>query len=358
MKLPSLLAFTRSISPSVGVFFGVESLDDVFKKSKRHPIEISSIGLSSTISNYTNDIDKRMENNGKNVQNTQMALVPDGCDYCVMEFSLNVANNFKNPTNCNDKEFRSEINKFVKDYLASGKMRELAKLYLTNILTAKFMFRNLFNNSKMKVYIKSEENQYIFDVYSHVHSLSQFKGDSEKNVEILLNELTDALGGVDIEIGDGFKVQKVLNWKITTVFETSPNAEVYPSQEFIENNDKGKIISTVRTLNNKEQAAYHAQKIGNAIRTIDIWYPDFNLEDKGYPLPVEPYGIDRSTESVARKTDSLYTHLEKIDKYNKDGVSDAVKHYLIACLIRGGVFSGEKKPKEDKAAKAEKPKKN
>lgn len=337
MKLPSLLSYTRTINPSVGVFFAVENLSDWNIKEKRQPIEITKVGLVTTISNYTTDPDKALEKSGKNLQQTEMALVPDSCNYAGMEFSLNISNNFKNPNNCNDKEFRKVINNFVEDYIKSGKSIELSKLYLQNILTARFMFRNLFSSNKMKVFIKTEDKNFEFEVFSNVHDLSQFK--NQEDVKFLLDELNSALIGEEVLLNN-FKVKKILNWKITTLFEINSNSEIYPSQEFIEG-AQGKILTTIKSKNDIQQAAYHAQKIGNAIRTVDIWYNTFNEEDKQYPIPAEPYGIDRTSDSVLRKKESLYYYLENLEsKLNDDN-----KHYVISCLIRGGVFSGAKEKK-------------
>ena len=68
IKLPSLLSYTRSISPSVGLFYGVENIEDATVKSKRKPVKVTSVGLVSTISNYSEDIEKALANNGKNLQ--------------------------------------------------------------------------------------------------------------------------------------------------------------------------------------------------------------------------------------------------------------------------------------------------
>ena len=345
IKLPALLAYTRSITPSVGVFFGVENKDDLFNYKKRQPVQITKIGLASTISNYNQDVEKAMKNNGKNIQKTQQALVPNDCNFVAMEFSLNVVNNFKNPVNCNDSVYRNTINAYVKNYLSTDKIREIAKLYLQNILTARFMFRNLNNASKMEVHVKSEEKLFKFTSYSNLHTLEQFDLEDQSNIKILLDELTSALKGEQKEVGGGFKVPVIVNWRVTTVFETEPNTEIYPSQEFLEDSKGGKVLTAVTTRLDKEQAAYHSQKIGNAIRTIDIWYPDYASEEKQYPLPIEPYGIDKANESVARKKENLYSYLERIGEYVKNKPSDDIEHFIIACLIRGGVYSGEKNKK-------------
>src|SRR5690606_38481769 len=84
-------------------------------------------------------------------------------------------------------------------------------------------------------------------------------------------------------------------------------------------------------------AAIHSQKIGNALRTIDTWYPE--AADNG-PIAVEPYG------SVTTQGKAYRQPKEKQDFYNLlDGwvIKDKVpaleqQHFVIATLVRGGVF--------------------
>ncbi|MEI4850471.1 type I-F CRISPR-associated protein Cas7f/Csy3, partial [Klebsiella pneumoniae] len=65
--------------------------------------------------------------------------------------------------------------------------------------------------------------------------------------------------------------------------------EVYPSEELVFNKDKGngeksKVLYAVDGI-----AAMHSQKLGNAIRTIDTWYPEFSDAHIG-PIAIEPFG--------------------------------------------------------------------
>lgn len=111
--------------------------------------------------------------------------------------------------------------------------------------------------------------------------------------------------------------------------------EVYPSQELIL--DKGKSDKSKVLYHVKGIAGMHSQKIGNALRTIDTWYPD---EDGVGPIAVEPYG------SVTALGKAYRQPKQKQDFYNLlDGwmIKDQVpsleqQHYVIATLIRGGVF--------------------
>ena len=87
------------------------------------------------------------------------------------------------------------------------------------------------------------------------------------------------------------------------------------------------------------QAAIRDQKIGNALRTIDTWYATY-LENDSKPIPVEPNGASLDAQDFFRvnkkNKDSAFDILKEIR--NLDPNSDKGK-FLIACLIRGGVYS-------------------
>ena len=112
--------------------------------------------------------------------------------------------------------------------------------------------------------------------------------------------------------------------------------EVFPSQELVL--DGGRDSSKSKYLYQVDEvAAMHSQKIGNALRTIDTWYPE--AEEQG-PIAVEPYG------SVTNRGTAYRQPKAKMDFYNlldswmlKDQIpSVEQQHYVIATLIRGGVF--------------------
>ena len=81
----------------------------------------------------------------------------------------------------------------------------------------------------------------------------------------------------------------------------------------------------------------HSQKLGNALRTIDTWYLD--AAEQG-PIAVEPYG------SVTTQGKAYRQPSDKMDFYTLlDGwlIKDKVpaveqQHFVLATLVRGGVF--------------------
>ena len=85
-------------------------------------------------------------------------------------------------------------------------------------------------------------------------------------------------------------------------------------------------------------AAMHNVKIGNAIRTIDTWYPRY-VEEK-QPIAIEPFGAVTQRGDAYRKNKKegdLYSLM--VDWINDEDLTDDQKSYVTANLIRGGVFS-------------------
>ncbi len=114
-------------------------------------------------------------------------------------------------------------------------------------------------------------------------------------------------------------------------------------QEILLSDGKTKARKSKTLYKVGEVAAMHSQKIGNALRTIDTWYPqDEESGDLG-PIAVEPYG------SVTSQGKAYRQPKDKADFYNlldawvlKDKApASGDQHFVMATLIRGGVF-GEK----------------
>ena len=114
--------------------------------------------------------------------------------------------------------------------------------------------------------------------------------------------------------------------------------EVYPSQELIldkgseRGGQKSKTLYMVSKI-----AAMHSQKLGNALRTIDTWYPD---ADGLGPIAIEPYGSVTSRGKAYRQPKEKRDFYTLLDGWIlKDHIPDTEQqHYVMATLIRGGVF--------------------
>ena len=117
--------------------------------------------------------------------------------------------------------------------------------------------------------------------------------------------------------------------------------EVYPSQELIL--DTGKTKSKVLYVvdEKSQQAGMHSQKIGNAIRTIDTWYSD----DPQMPIAVEPYGAVTTLGTAFRQPKQKMDFYSLFDNWVLKDKKPEIEqqHYVMAVLIRGGVFGASGK---------------
>jgi CRISPR-associated protein Csy3 len=91
----------------------------------------------------------------------------------------------------------------------------------------------------------------------------------------------------------------------------------------------------------KDIAAMHSQKIGNALRSIDTWYPEFvDVEKTAGPIAIEPYGAVTNLGKAYRTPKDKQDFYTFFDKWARGTELDRVEdeHYVMAILVRGGVF--------------------
>ncbi len=123
--------------------------------------------------------------------------------------------------------------------------------------------------------------------------------------------------------------------QVTAFVRQGAGQEVFPSQELIL--DKGSAGKSKTLYQVNGVAAIHSQKIGNALRTIDTWYP--NSEDLA-PIAVEPYGSVTTEGRAYRQPKERADFYTLLDNWIvRDQAPSAVQqHFVMATLIRGGVF--------------------
>lgn len=131
--------------------------------------------------------------------------------------------------------------------------------------------------------------------------------------------------------------------------------EVFPSQSYLPDKPRGfarplycighasrlasRRIGDVEGVSERGQAALRDQKIGNALRTIDTWYPGYDSVTS-LPIPIEPNGASLSEQAFFRaKEGSAFDLSRKLNVLDPDS-SEGM--YMLGMLIRGGVLSSAK----------------
>lgn len=342
LNLPSLLNYTRSIVPSNGVF---KSTSSESENAEWVPIAIQEQTVRGTISNYgdlkeekdpnktTENVEKKLRPENANIQTIDVCFLPAEHDRFQVSFSVNFLGNALAPTTCNNEAFTQALVAFGNRFKEANGFAALAECYLTNLVNARWMWRNRYAVDK-EVTIEVDKDSFVFPV-ENAFTLN-LKSETAKSFNALRDKIALALSSNS----------KTLQMSVRGEGTLGYGQEVYPSQRFVDK--KGKFLAHVER-DGVKQAIMHSQKIGNAIRTIDTWYPDFT-EELG-PLPIEPYGVLQKQAKAYRLPNSkndFYSHLKNLEQVTseiKDTTPGETALYVMACLIRGGVFSGDKEKK-------------
>lgn len=337
LETPSVLAFERKLDPSDALFYGGCWNDQAVDKNW-HSISVHEKSVRGVISNRlkTKDqdpakIDASIQN--ANLQTVDVAILPHKYDTLKTCFTLRILSGIGNPSVCNNSQYQETLSGIINKYIQSDGISELARRYAYNLASGRFLWRNRICSEQVAVNIELLENGEQKRLWEFNNSLtfslidSNFIASQEAKAQLMtLAEI----------IANGLTGNSYTLLKITAFARMGAGQEVFPSQELIlDDRGRGKKSRTLYMVD--ETAAIHSQKIGNAIRTIDTWYSD---EDAIEPIAVEPYGSVTTRGKAFRQPKQqldFYTLLDKWIIENKEPNLEQ-QHFVIAMLIRGGVF--------------------
>lgn len=318
IKLPSMLAFERKLETSDALMFsgcwGDETDPQLEDWSE---IAITQRKNRSTQSAYgTKDTDKDKPNPVSS-DNDDANLSYDD-DTLKVSFSLRVVGNVGGPFGCNDPIFTKSIKEKVDEYKAQG-LREIAFRYAYNLASGRFLWRNRVGAEQLNIQIKiNDEDTLSFNGYEFPLKGFGDQRDNE-NLQKVANAVFEGLNSDDAFVC----------LTIDAFVKLGKGQHVFPSQE-MNMGEKKKVLFQLDGC-----AALHSVKVGNAIRTIDDWYTDAE-----FPIAVEPFGAVTQQGQAYRKSKiDLYTLM--MNWVNDKAVSDEDKNFVLANLIRGGVFGGK-----------------
>ncbi len=317
LKLPEILAFSRKLEVSDALMTsGMWS--DVGKEDEWKDIELHDKRNRATHSQYGAQDAKKVESN---LSWGDDAALPHDADTLRVKYSLKVMGGLEELAACNKPEFEQALSDSISSYREKYGFTELAIRYANNIANGRFLWRNRVGAENLRVKVKHGDQIWTFNGYDYC--LNKF---------VQLEDSSDlaALAGV---VQNGLQSDSFKYLEVTAFAKLGAGQHVWPSQEMVLKIPKGEKSKILFQLNGC--AAIHSEKIGNALRTIDTWYS----EDKDVrAIAVEPYGsVTTRGEAHRRSKNDFYTLLKNW-LANNDGMDKKDQHYIIATLIRGGVF--------------------
>jgi len=317
IKLPSMLAFERKLETSDALMMSGNWGQREEKGTEWLPIKITKRKNRSTQSAYgTPDADKTKPNPVSS--DSDDANIAFNSDTLKVSFSLRIIGNLGEPFGCNDPDFEKIIKEKVAEYKPEG-LKELAHRYAHNIASGRFLWRNRVCAEDILIQVKINNGEALpFKAIDF--DLNDFDQQRENNdLRLLADAIFSGLNGNNDFI--------LLN--IDAYVLLGKGQHVFPSQE-MNMGEKKKVLFSL-----DGSAALHSVKVGNAIRTIDDWY-----ENAEFPIAVEPFGsVTQRGQAYRKSKTDLYTLM--LDWVNDKDISTEQKNFVLANLIRGGVFGGK-----------------
>ena len=334
LKTASVLAFERKLDPS-DALFSAGRWQDKAEYPQWPGLPVREKSVRGTISNRLKakdqdpaKLDAQIEN--PNLQTVDVAALPHDADTLAVHFTLRVLAGAGEPSACNNADYQHKLKQTVGGYVSEHGFNELAHRYACNLANGRFLWRNRLKADEIEVVVSQTkagvvEKQWTFDALAH--SMRDFEG----------SQATRELGAL---IASALAGEDYLLLDVVAFARIGAGQEVFPSQELILDRTRGEKSKTLYYIGEDKNAAIHSQKLGNALRTIDTWYPaPEDGADLG-PIAIEPYG------SVTTQGAAYRQPKQKVDFYNlldnwllKDKTpSTENQHFVMATLIRGGVF--------------------
>jgi len=332
IKTASVLAFERKLDPSDALLYAGQW--DSRTSTAWTPLKRREKSVRGTISNRLKTsgqdpakLDAAIQN--PNLQTVEVVALPADADTLKVQFTLRVLGGTGEPSACNDAAYRAKLVATVGSYVQTHGFTELAQRYACNLANGRFLWRNRIGAEQVEVQVAVLREgkpgaAWTFDALAH----SLRDNNVPEQAKVAINALAEL-------IAQGLAGNTHVLLQVTAYVRIGAGQEVFPSQELILERGRGDKSKTLYDVDGV--AAIHSQKIGNALRTIDTWYS--GASENG-PIAVEPYGSVTTQGKAWRQPKEkrdFYTLLD--DWIIKDKAPEsAQQHYVIATLIRGGVF--------------------
>lgn len=349
-----MLSYARSLQVSEGLFNGLSGFDS--DHAKLVPIAVQEKGVRGQSS------EDGAKNPGQsNPQSVETAHVPQGCDGVELSFTVRVLPNAMKPHAVGDTAVGRAYREIANAYASASGFVTLSELYLWNIANARFAWRNRFQSDRQRVTLEANGRKLVFDPM--ILGLGTPANRDELAAALTTGSRSDVDGIVTAFAAALDASSSALVLSVRWSAAMSAGEEIFPSQEYLreekQKKDLSRVYAKLPTTHNGRvinQASLHSQKIGSALRHIDIWHGD----DRFTAIAVNPYGGVQETSDVLRGPKSKSSFYDIRKKANallssiedSDGHVPAEAHFFMANLIRGGVFGAKNTSKARKTEDA------
>lgn len=332
ITIPPVLAFERKLEPSDALMFSGNWQDVNKEKTDWLPIALFERRNRAVKSNFKPEVLADEEKLQEAITESNISWGDDAAlnhehDTLKLSFTMRVLSGFDKPSACSKPEFESLLKDKIDQYRQDNN-QTLAKRYAYNIANGRFLWRNRIDALQVQIVVNSNVLTEPLTFNAYDYSLRKTEAQDDNQVSQLAELIHQGLAD---------KQSTILT--IDAYVQLGKGQRVWPSQEFVNTKEMPKGSKSRYLFSLDGIAAVHSEKIGNAIRTIDDWYPEFDPEISS-PIAIESYGSVTQRGKAYRSSKVDFPTL--IRKWvSNETLAEQEQHFVIAMLIRGGVF-GEK----------------
>lgn len=305
------------------------------------------VGTNSTaLTDADRDVEAKLaERRQTNPGARDVASLDADKDVLVVIGSVKLVANYFKPERCDNPAMAKFQREFADAFIAEGAYPALVRRYLSNLVNGAALWRNRYGfTRKTVVSLRTPgkgASHYLFDDVS--------SPEFEELVSLVAAATSAPLAYVMLEIA--------------MVVELGFDAEVYPSQPFIDADAKaqlrgiskdknyGRILATRKDSQGNDQVILTSNKIGNALRRVDFGY----VADAETPIAIELYGTV-ATDRVAFRLDAKTDYFSLIEGKTYATMTPEERSYIMGVFIKGGLLNFAKeddKPGKSKGSDAE-----
>lgn len=233
----------------------------------------------------------------------------------------------------------------VEKFMADGHYPTLIRRYLLNLVNGTALWRNRYGFMRKTIISLRVPGQPT----AHFSMNDEHAPDFERLVAAMAAATQSKGAYVQLEIA--------------LIVELGFDAEVYPSQPFISgpaklelrkipsDNNYGRLLATRRDANNEDQVILTSNKVGNALRRVDLGY----TSNPDTPIAVELFGTV-ATERVAHRLDQGTDYFSLVKAKTYETMSEEDRFFMMSVFVKGGLLGfpkdDAKKSKKDASAES------
>lgn len=339
----NVLSFKRINNCSDGLFYEKShTSEEVILKVKevgvRGPIETRPDNPVRPPKDYLNP----------NPQTVEVCKLQNDMDTLVVKYYLQPADT-PAPYSCDNPLVQDALTRMHEEFIEEGIYDRVAERIATNIANARSLWMNRLGCKDIKVTVElmngreHSEDTWEFDALSI--PLDFKKKIPEKELE--------KIKGLASELAEVYKGKAPYkNFKVTMEavkffgMEVRPSQEMPASRNYSRSGEPSKVLYKIN-----DQAAFHPQKITNALFCIDDWYP--GTEEVKEPISVNVFGTISQEGFAGREPqtrkdfynlfdaakDEMCRRIEDGEEPKVTCIEPEDKYFLAAMMLRGGVFA-------------------